>query len=131
MLVFQIVLYRKHSQWNKLAYEKIPDRLILQGFGKDFMLATINFYICNEKANSIELDEDMKATLEKVHYACLYGTEIRKELVVKVNPQFRMEINKPYEEIDMNQSIIKHAMDESERMRTEQSRKRNKDFYNA
>ena len=69
------------------------------GFNKERALSVISSYYVQSKARQISPDEEMIEALEKVHYGWMNNTPVRKETVLKVLPDFKMNLNTSFSKV--------------------------------
>ena len=113
-----------------LKVEPIPEYIMLKGFNKERALTVVTAYHMQAKAKQYDPDEDMIEALEKVHYACVNDQPLKKRYVLRVLPDFRMEMNIPFNKMDMSEPTLKKFYDKAKEEK-ENEKTRNKDYYNA
>ncbi|CAI2377209.1 unnamed protein product [Moneuplotes crassus] len=108
--------------------EPIPEMVTLMGANKERARGIITGYQMQHKVDSGVVDDHLIESIEKVHYALIHDTPVRKKYVLRVLPDFTMKLNKPLDQINMGEPIFKKTYD---KMQKEQDEKKsyNKKFF--
>eukprot|EP00343_Euplotes_focardii_P001900 CAMPEP_0205803812 /NCGR_PEP_ID=MMETSP0205-20121125/6557_1 /ASSEMBLY_ACC=CAM_ASM_000278 /TAXON_ID=36767 /ORGANISM="Euplotes focardii, Strain TN1" /LENGTH=181 /DNA_ID=CAMNT_0053072447 /DNA_START=45 /DNA_END=591 /DNA_ORIENTATION=- len=102
--------------------EPIPDMVVLKGFMKERALVLITGYQMQHKVTNINPDEEVAEMVEKVSLIRYkidslfmhFNTPIRKEYVLRLLPDFKMEFNQPFDKIEMGEGVLKKLFDKME-----------------
>jgi hypothetical protein len=114
-----------------LGFMPIPEFLTVHGIYRETALGLITAAQMENKANQYEVDEEMVISLEKLHYSLINNVPVQKKHLLRIIPDFKMELNIPIDKLDKAKPV---ALDFFKRLAEEKEAKkynRNKDFFNA
>lgn len=98
--------------------------MFVDGFNKEKAL-----FLCMKRwTPNYEPTDEMKEAIEKVHYACLNDTPVRKKYVLMLFPDFSMDFNVPFSKLNMAEPVLEKAYKKAAEYK-ENEKARYKDYY--